>query len=199
MTNNLKTVIETRIEALKASETVTKAELGAVSRDLLIYVPTSGDIGMVNRLNAVLSPMNNKTSVLFFRHFLPWKFDTEASMFTTKEKGQTKVTNKLLAIEAFLKEEANSIWTWADENIELKDRAKNYEAQITSLIDRAMKDKKYGIGVDKVFNAVLAGGVPFEDLLGMVNTAFELRAAEQAKANAANDANAEEKAKAAAE
>ena len=72
--------INTKIEAVHASERITKAVLGELSRDLLeyIYVNDSQDITPVSRLLSGLTPMNKATSILFFKNFLAWKFDDVA-------------------------------------------------------------------------------------------------------------------------
>ena len=67
--NNLKAVVYGRLEAIMAAEKITRVELGAMSRELLMYVPDTNDIDIVNRLLGVLTPMNRRTAILFFFKF----------------------------------------------------------------------------------------------------------------------------------
>lgn len=183
MTNNLKTVIEGRIEALAKAETVTKVELAAASRELLHYVPDTNDIGMVNRLLAVLTRNNYRVAALFFAAFLPWKFDDEAGMFAGKVKGEQKIANKLAAAKAFLAKEENNIWTWAEREVKIEARTKNYQAQIANLVTRALNDEKQAISAAAVVAGVILGGVKMEDLMAAIDTAAKVKEAEEKKAN----------------
>lgn len=183
MTNNLKTVIEGRIEALAKAETVTKVELAAASRELLHYVPDTNDIGMVNRLMAVLTRNNYRVAALFFAAFLPWKFDDEAGMFAGKVKGEQKIANKLAAAKAFLAKEENNIWTWAEREVKIEARTKNYQAQIAQLVTRALNDEKQSISASAVIAGVILGGIKMDDLMAAIDTAAKVKESEEKKAN----------------
>ncbi len=191
--NNLKASIDTRIDTLKSAEASVKVELGHISRELLLYVPASNDIGAVNRLLKVLSGSaragNQRMAVLYFRNFLPWAYDDKAHMFTVKIKGDTKIAKKMTAIDEWLKDDNANIWTWADRNIETREREKNYASQITSLVKRALEDEKYAINPRVVVSAIITGGVSLDDIMSLVTDAQEIAKleAEKAKANTANE------------
>ena len=176
--NNLKTVINVRIDAIKASEAVTKAELGFVSRELLAYVPDSKDIGAVNRLLDVLTPKNREMSVIFFRHFLPWNYDDTANMFVGMVTGDTKRKRKIDACHTFLKKEENNIWTWAKVNIAPMKRAKNYAGRIQSVISAALNDEKAPLSEKEVFAAITTA-MPLALLNELVEQAFAAMIAEE--------------------
>ncbi len=179
--NNLKASIATRIDAIKASEAVTKLELGIVSRELLLYVPDSKDIGAVNRLLEVLTPKNKEMAVIFFRNFLPWNYDDTAAMFVGMVTGDAKRKRKLDATSVFLKKEENNIWTWAKVNIAPMERAKNYAGRIQSVINAALNDDKAPLSKVEVFTSILSA-IPFDEMVLLVaDQAAKVKAEEEAK------------------
>lgn len=178
--NNLKTVINVRIDAIKASEAVTKAELGFVSRELLAYVPESKDIGAVNRLLDVLTPKNREMSVIFFKNFLPWNYDDDAKMFVGMVTGEAKRKRKIDACTVFLRKEENNIWTWAKANIAPMERAKNYAGRIQSVINAALNDPNAPLTNAEVFTAITTA-MPLALLNELVEQAFAAMVAEEEK------------------
>ena len=98
------TTIDERIARLINSEKVTKKELGFISRELLEYVPETNDIGKVNRLLSVLTPMNKMTAIYFFKNFLPFRFDEDSRTFGKKLKGEKTLGKYSDKIETFLKD-----------------------------------------------------------------------------------------------
>ena len=71
---------------LAASEKVTKEDLKTLSRSVLEAWHATGNVSYANKLLAVLSPVNKKTCVVFFRHFSGFSFDEVQGMFTGKSK-----------------------------------------------------------------------------------------------------------------
>lgn len=130
MTNNLKAVVYGRLEAIANAEKITRFELGAISRELLMYVPDSNDIDIVNRLIGVLTPMNRKIAILFFKHFLPWEVevdhDDEFSRFGKKLKADKKVKRRMEMIVEFLSDENANIWSWAEVHVEVEQKRNQY-------------------------------------------------------------------------
>lgn len=185
--NNLKASIATRIDAIKASEAVTKLELGIVSRELLMYVPDSKDIGAVNRLIEVLTPKNKEMAVIFFKNFLPWNYDDTANMFVGMVSGETKRKRKFDAITKFIKDENNNIWTWAKINIAPMERAKNYAGRIQSVISAALNDDKNPLSEMEVFSAITTA-MPLDVIMALIEAALEVKKEEE-KAAAETVAN----------
>lgn len=176
MTNNLKAVIVADIDAVKASEKITKAKLRDLSRNILLYVPESGDIDVVNRLIGVLTPMNKRTAILFFRAFLPWEVEENKGEFSRFGKKLTKekvVKRKLDAITEFLADEGNDIWSWAAVEVTVEYKPKNFSADITKAVQKALKGevKDNGetppISAEEVMLAVMSGGISVASLLKM--------------------------------
>lgn len=181
MSNNLKAVIVGNIQSVAKSETNVKAKLSTLSRELLMYVPDSNDIGMVNRLLDVCTPRNKEMLALFFNEFLPWKFEKKAGIFTSKIKGKGSIEKKLSAIAQFLKRDDNDVWTWAEDNITTTVRPKNYAAKLTNLVAKAIADENEGLNVQQVLTSILnADGMNVHDVIDYITALdAELSAVEE--------------------
>lgn len=142
MTKSLKVIVYGRLEAIASAEKITRVELGAMSRELLMYVPSTNDIDIVNRLLGVLTPVNRRTSILFFKHFLPWDVENDAdgvfSKFGKLHKGEKKVAKKLKDIVAFLEDDANNIWTWSEENVDIEQTVVNMSVELDNMIKKSL-------------------------------------------------------------
>lgn len=173
-TNNLKATVYARLEAIAAAEKITRVELAALSREALMYVPESNDIDLVNRLLGVLTPMNRETAIQFFRHFLPWEVeetkDGEFSRFGKRMKKEKQVKRRMDAITEFLADEANTIWTWAGENLEVNKVEVNGMEDLGKAVEIALKGRdtktKHAEPITKqqVVDVVL-GKIGLEDLM----------------------------------
>lgn len=169
--HRLHNTIYAAIETIAQAEKITRKALAEISRDLLIYVPESQDIEAVNRLMGVLTPMNKNAARLYFQHFLPWKVenDTDGNFqrFGKKMKGDKQVADKLKAIEEWLSDESNNIWTWANDNIEVKQ--KDFRATVARAIKKALEgDEKSStppLSRDQLLDAIFEGGVTIDDMM----------------------------------
>lgn len=186
MTHRLHNSVVSQVEQVIAAEKVTKAVLGPLSRDLLIYTPESDDIATVNRLVHGLSPVNKKAAILFFSHFLPWQVEKDANgqfvRFGKKMTAEKKVKAKMQAIVDFLTEETNTIWTWADDNIEIK--KKDFARGIRSAIKKALtgdeKSDTPALTMNEVVDAIFDSEADENELiLSMIE---HINAVEQKKA-----------------
>lgn len=165
-----KKLIDKKIDALANSERVTKQTLAELSRELLVYVMNTQDIAMVNRLFTVLTPMNCKSAVIFFRHFLPWKMPENDTVFGEKKKGKKLLANAQEAIDAFLVQDDNSIWTWlSEQGVEPKARPKNYAQKITSVISKALTDDQEGISQLDILTAIVNGGLSVDQIIDEID------------------------------
>lgn len=157
------------IDALAASEKVTKSALADLSRDLLVYVPETKDIAMVNRLLTVLTPMNCKVAQQFFRTFLPWHMPADDTVFGAMLKGDKRIANKLVDIEAFLANAENNIWSWANKNIDVVAKPKNYAKKISDLISKAIGDDEQGLNELDILKAVVNGGLSVDQIINEID------------------------------
>lgn len=163
--------INERIETIRASERVTKAELSAISRELLEYIAIdqSDDIDAVNRLFSALTPMNLKTAGLFFSHFLPWKFDKDAVSFGKKFKGKDAVAKAYDKIVECLADETFNVWTWAHANVRMEKAKPDYVKNITKNVSKALNDEENPAQVNDIIEAVMKGGVSVRDLINLMH------------------------------
>ena len=165
MSKQLLTTINGRIEKLAASERVTKAELSALSREVLDYIrqPDCWDAQVINRLLVVLTPMNQKTAVLFFKAHTPFAFNEETHTFSGIKNKKAKASS-LEAIEMFLAS-GQDIWDWAQSNITVEKKKPNYMVLITKNVKGALESHE---SRNEVLKAVFAGGVTSEDVMNML-------------------------------
>ena len=184
-------VVNSKIGKLAKAEKVTKALLGELSRDLLTYVAVqeSWDVAAINRLLAVLTPMNKKTAVLFFDHFLPFVFSKEdgtfGAMAKNKEKKAKDKGESIDKVGVFLADEDNNIWTYAEENIKVEQKPVDYAAKITADVKKALDPEKGGMDLAHVLEAVLAAGVDAQGVLDALGELYQLEVVADAEAQAA--------------
>lgn len=226
-TNNFKGMIESRIGDLVKAETTAHEMLALLSRDLLTYVPDTGDIDMVNRLLDACKTKNRDYAVLFFKEHLPWNVEQKASpagdnrdYFTSKSKNKAVVDKRYNMIAAFLADENATIWTWVKANVRPPVLTRNFVNTIENAVHNALFDEKSiieetVIGKDgkretiqrkptlkDILLAVQAGGVSIVDILDLADTMKSEQAGMEAEPeNMAGDnapqAQAEEKPEAA--
>lgn len=152
--NYTKANIEANIEAVKQSEKITKAKLSILSRELLAYVYETNDVAMVTRLIKVLTPVNRKVACLYFPAFMGWAFNEQDLTFGKKLKAKV-FAKKLAETELWLDEDTNDIWLWADNEIDLKVKPKDYAGKITQLVTKALQDDVDGLSPKEILFAVL--------------------------------------------
>lgn len=163
--------INTRIEAIKASERTTKKELGLVSREVLEYTTEHMDAQVINRLVAVLTPMNKKTAIQFFSAFTPFKWVAETGVFGAVKK---KVKDQAIAaMQDFLATDGD-IWSWAEDHLKVEKKEPNFLSNITKNITKALESHK---GREEVMSAVLAGGLSVEDIMAVLDVMEEQKEA----------------------
>lgn len=175
------TLIE-RIEKIANSERVTKAELSALSREMLEYlsVEDSNDIGMLNRLIGVLTPMNKKTATLFFSSHLHFKSDDDG-VFGKKIKAPKIVDSYKQKVVDFLADENNDIWSWAARNVKVQQNPVDFSKKITTDVTKALNaegDEQLSVG--EVIAAVIKGGVTIEAMFEAIDNATNEEKQEEA-------------------
>jgi hypothetical protein len=153
---------------LSRSEKVTREVLSTLSRTVLEAIHATGDVGFVNQLVAVLTPVNKKVCRLFFKEFSGFMHDDQSGLFTKKSKKNYEKAKA--AALAFLEDPHQNIWTWAERNIEIERKAWEV-AQVTEFMARAIK-KAEGQNLTKgdVLKAVIAGGFTVDDLIAVMDT-----------------------------
>lgn len=153
------------LKKLQKSELVVKATLSALSRQILsvIHDDINPDVQPVNRLLAVLTPMNRRTVILFYQHFSGHLFSEKEQKFEKRDKKQYE---KKAALSAeFLEDPLNNIWTWAERHVEMEKKEWKLE-KVTEYIMKALKKaEQNNVSQEDFIKAILAGGVKAEALL----------------------------------
>lgn len=167
-------VFAAALAQLAAAEKVTKATLSAMSRDLLtaLHAPDvdgspRGDISFINQTLAVLTPMNRRTAVLFFKEFSGFHYEERdpksglgSDTFVKKDKKGYAACEERST--ASLADPHFNIWTWADKHVKVE--AVPYDLdKVSKAIVKALKETK-GDQVG-VLRAVFKGGITAEALL----------------------------------
>lgn len=154
------------IDALAQSENVTKRELKGLSRSVLEATHETGDIQFVNKLIAVLTPVNRKVAVVFFKHFSGFSYDDTLMMFTKKSK--KRYAEAFAEYVVFMENPNNNIWTWAERNIEIEQKAFELE-KVTSYLKVALqKAKDANLTHVDVMRAVIKAGITADDIIAIM-------------------------------
>lgn len=155
------------IELLIASEKVTKQELKVLSRQLLEATHETGDIQFVNRLLGVLTPVNRKVCVVFFKHFTGFSYDDKLAMFTKKSK--KRYADAFAHYTEFMADPLNNLWTWAERNIEVEQKPFAVD-KVTDYIKHALKNAAgAGLSQADVMRAVIKGGITADAIIACMD------------------------------
>lgn len=163
--------INSKIKTLAKAETVTKALLAELSRDLLQYVVAeqSHDVDAINRTLAILTPMNKATAVLFFKAFVPHAFDDELKVFG-KLNGKKKEQLLPIVTEKLENPDFN-IWSWAADNVKVEQKPIDYLGNIKKAVTNALDESKGGLSQAEVIKAILEAGMDLGALVTIMQSA----------------------------
>lgn len=163
-----------RISELRRSESITKAELGAFSREALEFVMSTRDVRIINQLlgndeqdKPILSPANRRVANRFFVEFLPFKHagDMDGLIVFTEIKPKS-VDKYSVKVNDFLVNPDNNIWTWQRDAVQMEAKEVDYAGQLTKATKRAIE--KGNVAPLDVLKAVIAGGVSVDALMALV-------------------------------
>lgn len=170
-------ILMASIGELAQAERITKRVFGELSRDLLEYAMESEDVRPINALLGVgedgkfiLTAANWRIGCLYFHNFLPFtsNFKDVAELGINKgrrtaehplhfaKKSKKKWADRDAAIAAWLADEANNIWTWQADNVNMT-KPKDYAGDIQKAITKALvgDDDNDPLSVAQVLDAVL--------------------------------------------
>lgn len=153
---------------LRGAEKITRSALLALSRDVWAAFHQTEDVSYINRILEVLTPINKKVAIEFFKEYSGFKYDEKAGMFGKKDKKHYD-EKKANAI-AWLEDPLNNIWTWAERNIEIEKKefdAERLKKQAESLLKKAENN---GFKKADVFKALMASGVTEDDLIQFIES-----------------------------
>ncbi|KWH03715.1 hypothetical protein WT58_24085 [Burkholderia territorii] len=158
---------EATLTTLAGAEKITKDTLRTLSRDLLFITQESQDIGYINRTLEVLTPMNRKTAVLFFKEFSGFLFGEDTNKFYKKDK--KRYEDIVAKATEFLADPHNNIWTWAERNVDVQ--VKPFDlSKVTAFAKQALnKAEKEGMSQVQVLEAFFAGGVTMDAVMALMD------------------------------
>lgn len=156
------------INSLQKAEKTTRTELLSLSRSVLEATHATGDIGYVNRILAVLTPVNRKVAIEYFKAFTGFRFDAEAKQFTKKNKKQYEEAQQACA--DFLEDPLNNIWSWAERNIEIESKEFDQERLNKTVESLLKKADKNGFKPADVLKAMMQHGVTVDTLVDFMGT-----------------------------
>jgi hypothetical protein len=113
------------IETLKNSERITKDTLRIYANLAIDATHQTGQCAYLNKLSAVLTPMNKKVWMLFAKHFAGFHYNTDELLFDKKSKKRYAQASKDWT--AFREDPNNNLWTWADRHVQIEQKPYNIE------------------------------------------------------------------------
>jgi hypothetical protein len=153
------------VKALTGAEKVTRSELLTLSRSVLEALHATGDIAYVNNVIKVLTPVNRKVAVLYFKAFSGFSYSEEEMQFSKKDKKNYDAA--VLKCIDFLDDPLNNIWSWAERNIDVEPKAFDINASMGIVMKKALKNNLSHMDILK---AVLANGISTDDLIELMST-----------------------------
>ncbi len=147
------------LRKLGAAERVTKEVLRELSRSVLEAHHATENVGYINSLISVLTPMNRKTAILFFKEFSGFKWAEESLTFTSKDK--KRYEGKCAMADKFLQDPNNNIWSWAERNVEVEKKPATFLCDMIKERAKVWHDRaqKEHISDADLLVAFFAGGI----------------------------------------
>lgn len=105
------------LERVAGAERVTKAELKEWCNHIVQAMHDFGNIDYMNKLIKVLTPMNKRVVLEFFKHFTGYHLNTDEGIFDKKSK--KRYIEALGNWERFSQDPLNNVWTWAERHIQI--------------------------------------------------------------------------------
>jgi hypothetical protein len=157
-----------KLNDLRLAERVTKAALMDLSRNVWEAFHNTEDISYINRILEVLTPVNRKVAIEFFKEFSGFNFDEKANAFGRKNKKDYDAKKEVTL--AWLEDPLNNIWTWAERNIEIAPKEFDAERLNKSVQQLMQKADKNGFKKADLLKAMLANGLTVDELIGFMGT-----------------------------
>ena len=159
-----------RVASLAASEKVSKELLRAMSRDVLEAHHATGDVAYINGILAVLSPMNRKVCILFYKEF-SGHLCNEEGVFGKKDKKKHDAARK----ESFdaLEDPHFNVFSWEERNgegVRKPFTLGKLQQQMGSLVKKANENR---IPHSDIIRALFANGIEVGAFLKVVERIAE--------------------------
>ena len=108
------------IAKLGKAEGLVRQQVNVLSRSVLEAIHATEQIGYVNQMLAVLTPVNRKAAVVFFKHFTGFHYDETSKLFTKKSKKRYDQAHADAL--TFLGDPLNNMFSWCDRHIEVEQK-----------------------------------------------------------------------------
>lgn len=154
------------LSSLKKAEKATKELVRHMSREVLDAHHETGDVKYVNEFVAVLTPMNRKVAILYFKEFTGHN-EMDGVFGKKNKKGYDEALAKS---REFLEDPMNNMWSWAERNVKVEKKAIDYKSKIIKDIQSSMDAEKNENPLDEidVLEAVLAAGISAATILRLM-------------------------------
>ena len=158
------------VEKLAASEKISKELLRSMSREVLEAHHATGDVAYINGIIAVLSPMNRKMCILFYKEF-SGHICNEEGVFGKKDKKRYDEAHK----KSFdgLEDPHFNVFSWAERNVEVERKPftlGKLQQQMGSLVKKAEQNK---ISHADIIRAMFANGIEIGEFMKVVERMAE--------------------------
>ena len=161
---------KTNVAKLAASEKITKELLRSMSREVLEAHHATGDVAYINGIIAVLSPMNRKVCILFYKEF-SGHLCNEEGVFGKKAKKKYDAAHKA-SFDA-LEDPNFNVFSWAERNVEVERKPftlGKLQQQMGSLVKKAEENK---ISHADIIRAMFANGIEIGEFMKVVERMAE--------------------------
>ena len=153
------------VKKLAAVEKVGKELLRSMSREVLEAHHVTGDVAYINGIIAVLSPMNRKMCILFYKEF-SGHLCNEEGVFGKKDKKRYDEAHK----KSFygLEDPHFNVFSWAERNVEVERKPftlGKLQQQMGSLVKKAEENK---ISHADIIRAMFANGIEIGEFMKVV-------------------------------
>ena len=163
--NQFDAAYKANVEKLASSEKITKELLRTMSREVLEAHHATGDVSYINGIIAVLSPMNRKMCILFYKEF-SGHLCNEEGVFGKKDKKRYDDAKKK-SFDA-LEDPLFNVFSWAERNVEVERKPftlGKLQQQMGSLVKKAEENK---ISHADIIRAMFANGIEIGEFMKVV-------------------------------
>lgn len=153
---------------LTGAEKITRSELMSLSRSVLVALHEVEDIGYVNRILEVLTPVNKKVAIEYFRAWTGFRFDDKSKTFIKKDKKRyDEIKQECIK---FLDDPLNNIWSWAERNIDIEPKEFDSARLKKSAESLLKKAENNGFKKSDVLKAMMESGITLDELVEFMST-----------------------------
>lgn len=111
----LESGLDQAVATLSQSEKLSKDTMKVWCNHVVDMVHAYGQVAYLNKIIGVLSPMNKKVAIEFFKHFAGYHYNKDTREFDGKSK--KRYIQAVTDWKVFKEDPLKNIWTWAEQNI----------------------------------------------------------------------------------